>query len=138
MLPKNHWDALEVDLLRIGIRLEDVPSRVGWRAVWQLYRHANRSDAVFAVAAPVANAWSTNEHLQAAMVDILRMLLWAKTRDGQKNRKRPKPLARPGDVPPETKFGKPVKLSEFKNWLAAAHAADRIGASNLTMDEVMR
>ena len=40
--------------------------------------------------------WSVSEHLLASAVDALNWLVWSKTEDGAKNRRRPKPIPRPG------------------------------------------
>ena len=40
------------------------------------------------------NAWTTDRMLAAAMVNDLAWLVWSKTKDGEKNRNRPKPIGR--------------------------------------------
>lgn len=45
---------------------------------------------------PEDAGWTLNNLLLAAAVDSLRWLQWVKTKDGQKNRGRPDPIARPG------------------------------------------
>lgn len=44
------------------------------------------------------NEWSDAEYLLAAIEYDLRVLIWQKTKDGQKNRNRPKPTETPHDV----------------------------------------
>lgn len=39
--------------------------------------------------------WNLTEHLQAAMVDALNLLVWSKTEDAAKGRGVPKPVPRP-------------------------------------------
>jgi hypothetical protein len=65
---------------------------------------------------PEDASWALNEHLLAEVADTQRLLLWAKTKDGSKNRNRPKPIERPGRRP--ERFGKkPLKLDRMKEWL---------------------
>lgn len=42
------------------------------------------------------NEWDSSEYLLAEAVDSLHVMVWANTKDAQKNRNRPKPLPRPG------------------------------------------
>lgn len=49
-------------------------------------------------------AWSRSEHLLAGQVDALALLVWAKTKDAQHGRNRPKPIPRPGDQVQESRF----------------------------------
>lgn len=41
--------------------------------------------------------WDLHAELSAMTVDMLALLAWLQSSDAQKNRNRPKPLARPGD-----------------------------------------
>ncbi len=41
-------------------------------------------------------------------MDALRWLVWAKTKDGEKGRRRPEPLQRPGIKEPESRIPKDV------------------------------
>lgn len=45
--------------------------------------------------------WRTGDHLAAIVADRLGILIWQKTKDGQKGRNHPPPIERPG-VKPET------------------------------------
>lgn len=42
------------------------------------------------------SAWDLNNQLSALIADYLRILVWFKTKDGQKGRNFPKPIDRPG------------------------------------------
>lgn len=76
------------------------------------------SESAVALAQDEDNGWTLKDLLLAESVDTLRLLLWAKTKDGSKNRNRPKPITRPGRRP--AKFGnKPLTLVEMDAWLAA-------------------
>ena len=52
---------------------------------------------------PDVYAWGKAEYLLADLVDVQRLLLWTKTKDGQKGRNRPEPYPRPGVVKPGVK-----------------------------------
>lgn len=52
-----------------------------------------------AVGREINGVWGLQEHLLALAVDTLRLSVWMRSRDGQQNRNRPKPLPRPGVVP---------------------------------------
>lgn len=45
---------------------------------------------------PDSHEWGLREFLLAELVDVTNLALWFKTKDGQKNRNRPKPWPRPG------------------------------------------
>ena len=49
-----------------------------------------------AVALNPKMAWDVQDYLLAEIADAQRWLVWAKTKDGQKNRNMPKPIPRPG------------------------------------------
>lgn len=79
--------------------------------------------------------WGLTEQLLADAVDQLRWLRWAKTKDGSKNRRPPKPIPRPG-VGKDTKARKfgadPVpldELAEFLGWDAEPVIVDAPPAS---------
>lgn len=61
--------------------------------------------------------WGLPEFLLADVADTLHALFWAKTKDGSKNRNRPKPIERPGRRP-ERMGKKPLPLDEMDAWLA--------------------
>lgn len=60
--------------------------------------------------------------LEASMVDYLALLVWQQTKDGQKNRNRPKPVPRPGDKPAKSERDEyaPVTLDAFDEALKRA------------------
>lgn len=60
--------------------------------------------------------WGLTEMLTADMVDSLRWLIWAKTKDGQKGRNPPKPVPRPGVQQPE-RIGTKTPLAEMNTFL---------------------
>lgn len=79
-----------------GFTLSDIPGRVNWRAVHALYRHSCEGSAIRS-AADEDSYWTLATEQQAQVIDLLHVLVWMKTKDGQSNRRRPKPFPRPKD-----------------------------------------
>lgn len=105
-------------MITLGLRLRELGTeRLSWRDLKIiLTRMPPDRSALSAERHPEDAPWSLSEHLLAESVDSLRMLLWAKTKDGQKNRNRPKPIERPGRRP--EKLGKaPLPVDEMCDWL---------------------
>lgn len=68
-------------------------------------------------------------HLLALCADSLAWLVWSKTKDGSKNRRRPRPIPRPG-VTAEDKRGRfrdtvALPLDELKRRLAAPRSTNQ-------------
>lgn len=63
--------------------------------------------------------WTLQHHLLALIIDVLREGNWMQTEDGQKGRRRPKPIPRPGVEDPDSKkFGSAkMSMAEAKAWL---------------------
>lgn len=118
-LVEGHAEAVEYDLIRHGLRLRDLGSkRLTWRDLFVILTQQRMKDSAMAFAvAPNDAPWDDiSAHLLAEIVDVQHMLLWAKTKDGQKGRHRPQPVPRPGRRP--ERFGsKPLPLDEMKAWL---------------------
>lgn len=111
-------EAVEYDLIALGLRLRDLPSdRLTWRDLKVIVtRMPQHKSALAAEQHPEDASWALTEHLLAEVADTQRLLLWAKTKDGSKNRNRPQPIERPGRRP--ERFGKkPLKLDRMKEWL---------------------
>lgn len=70
---------------------------------------------------PRAPSWGLGEQLLASAVDTLNVLAWMQSKDGQKNRNRPKPIRRPGVDAAEHEErvigSAPVPLSELDEFL---------------------
>lgn len=56
-----------------------------------------RSPSTSALARARHGDWNLTNELLAGVVDALAWLQWAKTKDGAKNRNRPKPIPRPSN-----------------------------------------
>ena len=66
--------------------------------------------------------WTLEAQLLAATVDELRVLVWMKTTDAQKNRNHPEPIPRPGVTPKTDSIGAGDGFdtpAEFDAWYAA-------------------
>ncbi|MFI5781207.1 DUF5361 domain-containing protein [Nocardia sp. NPDC051570] len=129
MLDK-HQDAVEADLIRAGLRLRNVgTAEFDWRDLLVLIRQSARESALMAAAHPDAARWGQSEFLLAELVDLTALLLWAKTKDGAKNRNRPRPYPRPGVEDPGARrvTGHAVPLTEIRDRLRTlrTHAAER-------------
>lgn len=70
-----------------------------------IVRCAPRESILARQLAPDDTRWGDAEYLLADVVDRLSILVWAKTKDGARNRNRPDPVPRPGDVPQSRKLG---------------------------------
>lgn len=111
-------EAVEYDLISLGLRLRDLGTeRLTWRDLKVIVtRMPPHKSAVALEQSPQDAPWGLAEHLLAELTDTQHLLLWSKTKDGQKNRDRPKPIERPGRRP--EKFGKqPLPLDEMHEWL---------------------
>lgn len=95
-LPREQWEALESDLMRVGYTAADVPRRLSWRALKAFVAHVRPGDAFYHQLHGEVAEWSAQEHLTANLIDLVMLLVWFKTSDGQKGRNRPKPVQRPG------------------------------------------
>ncbi|ADX42599.1 hypothetical protein [Gordonia phage GTE2] len=61
--------------------------------------------------------------LLATAADALNWLVWAKTRDGQKNRNQPQPIQRPGvEATSKRTKGEAVPIDQFKEKMALLRA----------------
>lgn len=67
--------------------------------------------------------WGNLEMLMAGAVDALNWLVWAKTKDGSRNRNQPEPIKRPG-VEPKIKRvkGQAVPIDQFRSKMADLRA----------------
>jgi len=67
---------------------------------------------------PDAAPWGLSEHLLAVVADAVIAGNWMSSRDGQKNKNRPKPIPRPGVVPDAKRFGgKAESMTTIREWL---------------------
>jgi hypothetical protein len=114
----KHSEALEADLIDKGLRLRDCPTPAfNWRDLWVLVRHSSRNSHIVGAANPDVAYWDHHAMLQAAMIDSLNWLVWAKTEKAAKGGDPPDPLVRPGVEPKPVRAGskvKPMTLSKLR------------------------
>lgn len=124
MLLREHREAVEYDLIALGLRLDWLTSEaLSWRDLLVIVRQAPPGSAVARAVEPEHSGWGISEHLLALVADYLAWIQWTKTEDGQKNRNRPKPIERPGvERPTDTrKIGAdPVPIAELEAFLGWA------------------
>lgn len=124
-------DALRADLrAHYGVRLNDM--YVGSESVLDVADYAvslppTPASAVYRRLNPDW-VWTLDAMLQAEQADSLRWMQWAKSKDGQRNRNRPKPIPRPGkrdDKAAKGKFSEAQSLpiDDFKRRLEAPRRA---------------
>ncbi len=106
---REHGEALEVDLLRMGIDLpRDLGTeRLSFRRLELLLRHLPADSVTARRLHGPPPAWGAVEHLLASVIDVLQVQGWA-TRGAvlgaggvRQNEDRPKPIRRPDDPKPE-------------------------------------
>lgn len=97
-------EAIEYDLIALGLRLEDAGSeRLSWRDLWVIYRQAPPTAAIVLATNPDATIWQLQEHLQAGILDALHVANWQRGR--ARRHEYPDPVPRPGVEPKSTKVG---------------------------------
>lgn len=120
--------ALEFDLIGLGLRLRDFPSHdKSWRDLVVIVRNLGADSAYFRVTHPDSWQWDQQAMLSASMVDLMNILVWFKTEDGQKGRNRPKMVPRPGVEPDKGK----------KNYGSGRKASDLVKRLGLRVEEML-
>ncbi|MDR1954283.1 MAG: DUF5361 domain-containing protein [Clostridiales Family XIII bacterium] len=74
-----------------GLNLDDMGEAYSRHHAAELLVMLPQKSRVWVAMNP-GNAWGWQEHFMSSMEFSLRWLVWAKTKDGQKNRNRPKPI----------------------------------------------
>jgi len=89
-LIQQHGSALEYDLIRDGLRLRDCPSaEFTWRDLHVYVKHLPPDSATVQAVDEKFGGWTRGDRLLAIIANMLRLLWWAKTKDGHKGRRRP-------------------------------------------------
>lgn len=124
----NHRDDLENELISRGVRLRWLGSPLlSWRDVYIIATHA-KPGSPLARALDPSLAWTQTDYWLQSIEYSLRWLVWAKTKDGQKGRKKPKPVTPPEGKTNKRKPGKSgVRMT--KRQLAEYLARPRIPAA---------
>ncbi|ACB58174.1 tail assembly chaperone [Mycobacterium phage Jolene] len=89
---RQHEAAVRRDVIALGsgLRLDD--GRLSWVDLHAVIFAAPPNTAVFHA---FEQGWNTTDYLLALIGDGIHDLIWQKTKDGSKNRKRPKRIPRP-------------------------------------------
>lgn len=123
----KYRDGLASDLIDRGLRLRDFPSDSHtWGDLKVIVKNLSVHSALYCVYYPDRAHWDLQNMLLADQVDALRWNNWSRTKDGAKNRKRPKPIPRPG-ITEDQRQGARVTaapLSQIKAKMSARYAAN--------------
>lgn len=95
-----------------------MPDRLSWADLRDVVKYQPSTSALYRAMHPDAAPWGLSEHLLAVVADAVIQGNWMQSRDGQKNRNRPKPIQRPGIEPANKKFGgKAESIHAIREWL---------------------
>ena len=119
LLLEEHGPAVEFDLIRLGLRLRDLGSEAfSWRDLLVIVQNGGPDTALARTMRPDEAPWGLSEHLLAVIADAVISGNWMQSKDGQRNRNRPKPIQRPGVVPDKKKFGGQAEsIDTIRDWL---------------------
>lgn len=91
---------------------------LSWADLRDIVTHQPSGSALHRAMHPDAAPWGLSEHLLAVIADAAISGNWMQSRDGQKNRNRPKPIPRPGVKPENQKFGgRAESIDTIREWL---------------------
>jgi hypothetical protein len=115
----DHGEAVEYDLLALGLRLDDLGTeRLSWRDLFVVIHRAGPTSALMREVQPELSAWASGfvlADLLAHAVDLLAGGNWQ--RAGKKTAPKPKPIPRPGKKVEAQKYGsKPIPVKDFDDW----------------------
>jgi hypothetical protein len=105
-------------LIGLGYRVGDVGGALSWADLRDIIRYQPQSSALCREMNPENALWGLSDHLLAVIADAVIAGNWMQSKDGQKNRNRPKPIPRPGVEPDQKKFGgKAESIDTIRDWL---------------------
>ena len=112
----EHGEAVEYDLIRLGLRLSWLGTRrLTWRDLYVIVRQSPQDSALHRAVAGPDHIWDLHGHLLAGIFDVLAVANWQ--RSGVEHAKKPERLQRPGvtkQVEGETLArGKAVSIEEM-------------------------
>ena len=113
-LSREHSEALEFDLIKLGLRLRDAGSlEFNWRDLWVICRRLGRDSELYKSMNPDDDtSWSVTDYLLAMVADNTAFRLYQAA--GGKGKK-PKPVPRPGDV--KRYGGDALPVADMQEWL---------------------
>ncbi|NMM93488.1 DUF5361 domain-containing protein [Bifidobacterium oedipodis] len=92
----NHRDELEYELIKAGVRLRWLGRPLlSWHDIYLIAANCEPGTPL-ATALDRRMAWKPIDFWMRSIEYSLRWLVWAKTKDGQKGRGKPKPIQPPG------------------------------------------
>lgn len=115
----SHREAIEYDLLTIGLHLEDLGTpALSWRHLYVLLIHLPRTSAYKRELLGEDALWGLSEHLLASVLDALNLGNWQRGNQGKDvPGPRPVPVPRPGARSADTSLGsEPIPIKEFNSW----------------------
>lgn len=109
---REHPDELEADFYRLYGRgvFEFAPVKAVQLVIGIV---TDTTSATYRALYPDWQWHLVENQMLAAQTDLLALIWWSKTRDGQKNKNRPKPVPRPGIADPE-KAGNRIRREEVQ------------------------
>lgn len=111
----EHGEAVEADLARFyGERLSNLGRSLSWRRLGVLLRQLPADAALWRSMHGDAATWQATDHLLAALIDRVGLLLW---QGGGGKGSKPKPVPRPGE-----------RVSAAKSRMAPREMARRLKA----------
>ena len=120
VLLTEHGEAIEADLVAAGWTLDDVPTRLPWRALYAFVKHLPSDSALKRELNGGDSEWATLLKTNAILADIFDMLnglavAFSKAHGGHP--KSPKPYKRPGAKDADTHIGSgAVPKGTFMDW----------------------
>lgn len=118
-LLSRHGEAIEFDLLALGLRLDDLGTEaLTWRDLHVVVQKCGPGSALIRELQPELAAWAAGTvvaDLLANVVDLLAAGNWQ--RAGKRTAPKPKAVPRPGKKTESTRYGSdPIPVKDFDNW----------------------
>lgn len=119
----DHGEAIAYDLITIGLRLEWLGTEaLTWRDLLTVVRQSPPDSALrraLDTRTPEERVWDVHAQLLAGIFDVLSIISWHDTEDGQNGVNAPQPIPRPGITPDAKSYGTGSMTPEqAEAWLA--------------------
>ena len=101
----------------MGYRVTDVGGAISWADFRDIVKYQPNTSALYRALHPDEALWGLSDHLLAVIADAVIAGNWMQSRDGQKNRNRPKPIQRPGVEQDKKYGGKAESIDTIRDWL---------------------
>ncbi|MGW2662802.1 DUF5361 domain-containing protein [Nocardia tengchongensis] len=117
-LLEEHSEAIEYDLIVLGLRLRDLGCPAfSWRDLKAIVNQASPDSALVRARFPEQQPWQLSQMLLADLVDTVRWVAWTKSTDARHNRNRPDPIPRPGIKSAVERIGTAVSAVDMNRFL---------------------